>query len=172
MTDRAMQKIFDMIASRAISAAAVVTAATISAAHLIEKAGYPPCTLCLYQRVPYYIALGLFALAALVIRMPGARRFQRPFILVLVALFVVSGAMGVFHAGVEFALWDGPRGCSGSLDTSNMETLLETLRNTKAVSCTKASFWIFGLSLSVWNAVVSFTLAGALSLALSIRRSN
>lgn len=100
-----------------------------------------------------------------------AKRVYMPFLLLLVVILAVSAGLGVFHAGVEFSLWAGPSGCSGRLDSSSMESLLESLKHTKAVSCTTASFWIFGLSLSVWNAIVSVGLGGIVAMALHSRRS-
>lgn len=144
----------------------IVVPATILGALAIEKAGYPPCTLCLYQRVPYYVLCALLLAALPLAGSQSARRLRRPFLLLVLAVLLVSAALGVFHAGVEFALWEGPRGCSGALDSTNIDNLLESLKQTKVVSCTKASFWVFGLSLSVWNAIISMGLAALVGAAV------
>lgn len=139
--------------------AGVVIPATIVGALLIEAAGYPPCTLCLYQRVPYYVLTCVLAFLFLSRKTALYSRIERQFMLVILTTLLASAGLGGFHAGVEFGFWEGPKGCSGTLDSSNIEALLETLKQTKTVSCTKASFWIFGLSLSVWNAIISSALA-------------
>lgn len=144
----------------------IVVPATILGALAIEKAGYPPCTLCLYQRVPYYVLCALLLAALPLAGSQSARRLRRPFLLLVLAVLLVSAALGVFHAGVEFALWEGPRGCSGALDSTNIDNLLESLKQTKVVSCTKASFWVVGLSLSVWNAIISMGLAALVGAAV------
>ncbi|MBY3157201.1 disulfide bond formation protein B [Rhizobium laguerreae] len=138
---------------------AAVVPFTILAVFAIQYIGYPPCHLCLLQRLPWFaMAVLLFGhLAAH--RMAWFRAIYRHVLFLFLAILLVSTGLGVFHAGVEFALWEGPKGCSGSLDTTNIDNLLETLKQTKVVSCTKASFWVFGLSLSVWNAIISVGLA-------------
>jgi disulfide bond formation protein DsbB len=136
-----------------------VVPAVITGAIVIEAMGYPPCTLCLYQRVPYYVMTAALVGCFAARRQEWFEVRRRYVLLAFLAVLVVSMGLGMFHAGVEFALWEGPKGCSGTVDTTNMENLLETLRQTKVVSCTKASFWIFGLSLSVWNVVISAGLA-------------
>lgn len=133
----------------------LVVPATILGALAIEKAGYPPCTLCLYQRIPYYMLCAILLAALLLANNRAAKKLRQPFLLLVLAILAVSTGLGIFHAGVEFALWEGPKGCSGTLDSSNIDNLLQTLKQTKVVSCTKASFWVFGLSLSVWNAIIS-----------------
>jgi disulfide bond formation protein DsbB len=149
----------------------IVVPATILGALVIESAGYPPCTLCLYQRIPYYSLCVLLLGALLSSPYSGTRRLRFPFLLVVFAILVASAGLGIFHAGVEFALWDGPQGCSGVLDSSNIDNLLASIKDTKVVSCTKASFWVFGLSLSVWNAIISSSLAFLVGLAI-VRNKN
>nr|WP_250808228.1 disulfide bond formation protein B [Neorhizobium tomejilense] len=156
--------------SHPLKVVSLVAPATILGALAIERAGYPPCALCLYQRIPYYLLCALFILIVPFSNSEIARRYYLPFALFVLAILIVSGGLGLFHAGVEFSFWKGPSGCSGSIDTTDMKTLLETLRNTKAVSCTKASFWVLGLSLSVWNSIISFGLAGVVVGGLVRRR--
>ncbi|MCZ7861350.1 disulfide bond formation protein B [Agrobacterium salinitolerans] len=160
-----MSKLLRVPFAHPIKTVGLVVPATILGALAIEKAGYPPCTLCLYQRIPYYALCAILLAALLLANNGAAKRLRQPFLLLILAILVVSTGLGVFHAGVEFALWEGPKGCSGALDSSNIDNLLETLRQTKVVSCTKASFWVLGLSLSVWNAIISAGLAVVVAVA-------
>ncbi|MCS4090106.1 disulfide bond formation protein B [Rhizobium sp. BK176] len=144
---------------RPMLAVGVVVPSTILGALAIQYAGYSPCHLCLVQRWPYYCCCLLLAGYVALHRKPWFHSIHRPVLFAFLAILVVSAGLGVFHAGVEFAWWEGPKDCSGSLDASNIDNLLETLKRTKVVSCTKASFWVFGLSLSVWNAIISLGLA-------------
>ncbi|MDW9481704.1 disulfide bond formation protein B [Sinorhizobium meliloti] len=161
-----MSKLLTLPFAHPVKVLGLVIPATILGAHAIERAGYPPCTLCLYQRIPYYVLVCVLLLAALPLADDAtAKRFRRPFLILILAILLVSAGLGVFHAGVEFALWEGPRGCSGALDSSTIDNLLESLRKTKVVSCTKASFWVLGLSLSVWNAIISMGLAALVGVA-------
>ncbi|MBY3432948.1 disulfide bond formation protein B [Rhizobium laguerreae] len=145
--------------SRPLLVVGAVVPSTIFAVFAIEYMGYPPCHLCLLQRLPWF-AMAVLLLGYLAAqRMAWFNSIHRHVLFLSLAILLVSTGLGVFHAGVEFALWEGPKGCSGSLDTTNIDNLLETLKQTKVVSCTKASFWVFGLSLSVWNAIISAGLA-------------
>ncbi|MBL4557795.1 MAG: disulfide bond formation protein B [Rhodobacteraceae bacterium] len=70
--------------------------------------GYAPCELCLLQRWPHWIAIGL-----------GAAWLIRPMRVWLWGglLSMVTGAvLGVYHAGVQQHWWPGPSACSGPRD--------------------------------------------------------
>ena len=60
--------------------------------------GYPPCKLCYYQRYPHWAAGGFGLLALL---FSGA---LLPYLAALSA--AITGAIGVFHSGVERKLWE------------------------------------------------------------------
>jgi len=150
----------------ALLAVAAVMAVTLAGAWIIELSGYPPCTLCLYQRKPYYLLAFAIPAYLAATRNPGPRLDL--FVAgATICILLVSAGLGIFHAGVEGGFWQGPAGCSGSLDASSVENLLETLRNTRPVSCTKASFWVFGMSLSVWNFIISLGLSGLVAAAVA-----
>jgi disulfide bond formation protein DsbB len=136
--------------------------ATIAGAWAFELiGGYIPCPLCLQERIPYYVGLPL-ALIALVL---SPRPWPSRALLFLTAVtFIVSAGLGVYHAGAEWAWWQGPTSCAaGSGGALNPGGLLDELENIRVVSCTDASwrfphvFW--GLSFAGWNAVISIALA-------------
>ncbi len=149
----------------------VVTIATAWGFQLIG--GYAPCALCLEQRVPYYVGLPLIA-AGLIAHRLGARLSVLRIALVLAAgVFAYGLALGVYQAGAEWAFWPGPTDCGGGVaTTTSAGNLLAQIQSTKLVSCTEASWRMFGLSFAGWNAVASaalvlVTLAGAF---LGLRR--
>jgi disulfide bond formation protein DsbB len=130
----------------------VVAIAVLGGAWFIELVlGYAPCALCLQQRWPWYAA-GVLALAGLAVP-----QLQRPVLIGLFVLMLVSVALGVHHAGVEWQWWKGPESCSG---TGNLPGsaggLLDAIATTKPPSCTEALFTFGGFSLAVWNATASF----------------
>jgi disulfide bond formation protein DsbB len=136
--------------------------ATIAGAWAFELiGGYIPCPLCLQERIPYYVGLPL-ALIALVL---SPRPWPSRAALFLTAVtFVVSAGLGVYHAGAEWAWWQGPASCAAAGGTPlNPGDLLEELERIRVVSCTDPS-WRFpnaqwGLSFAGWNAVISIVLA-------------
>lgn len=151
---------------RPLTTVGILMAATIGAAFAIEAAGYPPCELCLAQRVPYYAGAG-FLLAVAVAKRRGLRREAvSGLIALLITDLVISVCLGIFHTGVEQAWWNGPQSCSARMDATDIQSLVSSLQHIKTVSCTQANFWVFGLSLSVWNAVVSAAMATLVGTAL------
>ncbi|GGF00647.1 disulfide bond formation protein B [Stappia taiwanensis] len=135
--------------------------------------GYAPCKLCLEQRVPYYAGLPL-ALVALWLLWRGAARGLLVLVLLLVAaLFAYGAGLGVYQAGAEWGFWPGPADCGGgSAPPANAADLLNALRSTRVVSCTEASWRMFGLSFAGWNAVASTGLALLALLCLWTSRAN
>jgi disulfide bond formation protein DsbB len=120
--------------------------------------GYIPCKLCLEQRWPYYIGVPLMAVAAL----SAANRWPltRTLLVTGAALMAYGLYLAVYHSGVEWAFWPGPKDCTAV--ASNIETdagnLLDAMNATHPPSCDKAALRILGLSMAGWNAVASVIL--------------
>ncbi|MFX8215243.1 disulfide bond formation protein B, partial [Acinetobacter baumannii] len=70
-----------------------------------------PCEMCHWQRWPHYTAIALAALAFVV-----PQRGAQQLLVALAALAIItSGAIGVFHAGVEYHWWQGITPCATTL---------------------------------------------------------
>jgi disulfide bond formation protein DsbB len=119
-----------------------------------------PCEMCMWQRWPHLAAI-LFALIAILTRRtPVSRLFTA-----LAALAIlVSGGIGVYHAGVEYHWWLGPPRCTGSGFTS-----LADLMKAPTVMCDVPQWKLWNISLAGWNAIISI-LSGAAILRLISRR--
>lgn len=122
--------------------------------------GYVPCALCLMQRNPYYIGIGVGALAILsaVFRLPPV---VTKVLLVAIALLMLTGmGLGIYHSGVEWGFWEGPASCTiGATGGDTPVNVLEALNATKAPSCTEATLRVLGLSFAGWNVLTSAALA-------------
>ena len=130
---------------------------TIAGALVFEHVfGLTPCPLCLRQRIPYYVAIAV-ALAATLL----PDRLARLGLIVLALIFLVSAALGVHHAGVEWSWWAGPSDCAGAPAPApgSMGDFLSQLQTTRVVSCTEAAWRFLGLSLAGWNVLISLALA-------------
>lgn len=130
--------------------------------------GYVPCKLCLEQRIPYYVGLPL-ALLALLVMLRGTPAQGRLVVTVLLlavaAVFAWGAGIGGYQAGAEWGFWSGPADCGGGGGMpDSAANMLNALRSTRVVSCTEASWRMFGLSFAGWNAVIS---AGIAVLALA-----
>jgi disulfide bond formation protein DsbB len=124
--------------------------------------GLYPCEMCLWQRWPHYAAIAL-ALLAFVVKGEVAQRM-----LVLMAAFAiaVSGAIGVFHAGVEYGFWEGVTQCATT--AVNTGDMIADIMKAPLVRCDVAPWSLFGISLAGYNAIIS--LAGALIILRLLQR--
>ena len=113
--------------------------------------GLYPCEMCHWQRWPHGAAI-LLALGALFSPLDAAR--TRLLVLLAALAIAVSGAIGVFHAGVELELWEGITTCS-----TNGATSLEDILNVPLVRCDQVQWTFLGISMAGWNAI--FSLGGA-----------
>jgi disulfide bond formation protein DsbB len=114
--------------------------------------GLAPCVLCLYQRIPYAIAI-VFGLLAL----PFGKGPIRPMLLVLVALaFAVNAGIALFHAGVEWHWWAGLSGCTGGTALpTNTQDLFAAMSTPAPARCDEAAWTLFGLSMAGYNVFAS-----------------
>ena len=138
---------------------------TIAAAWGFELiGGYVPCELCLEQRVPYYIGLPLTAIALWLIWVGRMNVFAMLLMFLIAGVFAYGAGLGVYQSGAEWGFWQGPTDCGGNnVAPTSAAGLLDALQTTRIVSCTEASWRLFGLSFAGWNAVAS---AGLMVLAL------
>ena len=106
--------------------------------------GLYPCEMCYWQRWPHgaaiVLAIGAFIRPAM----------ARPLVLLAALTILISGAIGVFHAGVEAGWWEGITVC-----TTNGATSLEEILKVPLVRCDQVQWAFLGLSLAAWNAILS-----------------
>ena len=126
--------------------------------------GLHPCEMCYWQRWPHQAAI-LLALLALVLR--SNDRLMRAFTLLAAIAIAVSGAIGVFHAGVEYGWWEGLTTCSTGVSGP---VSLSDIMAAPITRCDVPQWTLAGLSLAGFNAIFSFA-GAALVLTLLRRRS-
>ncbi|MES2754280.1 MAG: disulfide bond formation protein B [Pseudomonadota bacterium] len=126
--------------------------------------GLFPCEMCHWQRWPHYAAIGLAGLAFV----PAAP--QRLLVGLAALAIAVSGAIGVFHAGVEYGWWDGITTCATTVSGSggSVEDMLARIMKAPLVRCDQPQWTLAHVSLAGFNAL--FSLAAALAIALLLGR--
>lgn len=142
-----------MTRAQIVVTAAGGSALLLAGAFLFQMMGYPPCKLCLWQRWPHAVA---FVIGIMFMVIPNR------IIALLGALAVAtSGAIGLYHMGVEQKWWEGPTSCtSGDISNLTPEQLLEQIMSAPLVRCDDIA-WVFaGISMAGWNMIISFFLAG------------
>ncbi len=139
----------------------VVGLATIGGFFFFEYVlRYPPCPLCLDQRMAYYVGVPLAALLWLGAGHGAARKVLFLGFLVIAALMIWNTGLSVFHAGVEWKFWPGPADCSGPINNfGSAGSLLKSLQSIHIVRCDEAAWRLFGISLAGYDVLVSLFLA-------------
>lgn len=114
--------------------------------------GMAPCELCLWQRWPHKIAIGL---GVVMLFLPNR------YIALLGGLVVLAGAgIAFYHAGVELKYWAGPNSCTGLPDLHDLGAPLtvEALWARPVVRCDDIPWSLFGISMAGWNGIISLGL--------------
>jgi len=140
-----------MTRTQLILLAATGSAALLIGAWIFQYFGYPPCKMCYWQRYPHGVAVVIGVIALLI---PLA---LLPLLGALAA--ATTGAIGVYHTGVEKDWWEGPTSCSsGSISNLTPQQLMDQIMTAPLIRCDEVAWSLFGLSMASWNALISFAL--------------
>ena len=113
--------------------------------------GFKPCIICIYQRIPYAIAI-LISLIAFFIG-------NRNILLIILGLTFVSGILlSGYHVSIEKGIIEPIFSCTGeNIKALDKEDILKSLNNIQP-DCKDVDFSIFGVSLATLNFIISFVL--------------
>ena len=125
--------------------------------------GLYPCEMCYWQRWPHAAAI---MLAAAAFTAPAATPLSRMLTGLAAVAIAVSGAIGVYHAGVEYGWWEGITVC-----TTNGAATLEDIMKVPLVRCDQVQWSLLGISLAGYNAILSLGGAAVIALLLGRARS-
>jgi disulfide bond formation protein DsbB len=114
--------------------------------------GLHPCEMCYWQRWPHAAAI---LLAALAFTGPAGSSRSRGLTLLAALAIAVSGAIGVYHAGVEAKIFEGFTQCTASGKGLSTAELLEQITHAPLVRCDEVQFRFLGISMAGWNAILS-----------------
>ena len=132
--------------------------ALISAYFIEHILGYQPCNLCLYERIPYFLAI-LILLANF-----KYNKLEKYFILFLIIIFFILTLLSLYHLGIEQGLIEESLLCNLEKGTNiiDKDEILKQLQQ-KNISCKDVAFKIFGLSLTSFNIIISLLLTISLT---------
>ena len=114
--------------------------------------GLHPCEMCYWQRWPHGAAI---VLAGLAFTAPAASQRSRMLTLLAATAIAVSGAIGVYHAGVELGIFEGITTCTAMATGGSTEDLLRQISQAPIIRCDQVQFSFLGLSMAGWNAILS-----------------
>ena len=111
--------------------------------------GYSPCQLCIYQRIPYLIAIFITFLGICYSK-------KLIWLYLLLIIFLLSFLLSGYHFGIEQEIFNEFSGCTvNSIKILDKNELLKLL-NSEVKTCKNVDFHIFGLSLATINFLLSF----------------
>jgi disulfide bond formation protein DsbB len=120
--------------------------------------GLYPCEMCHWQRWPHEAAIGL-SILAFFIKPP-----VRMILITLAAIAIImSGAIGVFHAGVEYGWWEGLTSCSNTAGGGSLADIMSA----PLVRCDVPQWTFAGISLAGFNAL--FSIGGGVAILAMLR---
>ena len=133
----------------------LVSILALASAFFIEYIlGHQPCNLCIFERIPYLLAIIIILLNF------KFNQFEKFFILLLVIVFLFGAILSLYHLGIEQGFIQESLVCdlkSGS-NLLSKEEILKQLQE-KNVSCKDVTFKIFGLSLTSYNILISLLIS-------------
>jgi disulfide bond formation protein DsbB len=122
--------------------------------------GLYPCEMCHWQRWPHEAAIG-FAILAFFLKPPA-----RTIFVVLAAIAIlISGGIGVFHAGVEYGWWEGLTACTNTAASGSLADILKA----PMIRCDVPQWTLWGISLAGFNAL--FSIAGGVAILAMLRNT-
>ena len=121
--------------------------------------GLYPCEMCWWQRYPHMAAIPL----AMIAYGTKGRTCVSALFAGLAGLAIgISGAIGLFHAGVEYGFWEGLTACSAAPAAGNAADILNQIMAMPITRCDVAPWTLLGISLAGFNGLLS----GASALAI------
>ena len=127
--------------------------------------GLHPCEMCYWQRWPHAAAI---LLAALAFTAPASSSRARTLTLMAALAIAISGAIGVYHAGVEARIFEGFTTCTAMGKGLSTADLLKQISRAPLIRCDEVQFRFLGISMAGWNAILSLG-GAALILILSLK---
>jgi disulfide bond formation protein DsbB len=122
--------------------------------------GYMPCDLCIYERIPYFLLIGISLIK-------NEKVFKN------LSMFVLLYSIGtsVYHTQIESGLL--PDNCAKKIKHSFSSTdIIKQINKVEKPSCGVVSAKIFDISMSTWNALFSVLLFAMIYLCSSYNLKN
>ena len=121
---------------------------SLTAVYIEYSIGIKPCTLCIYQRIPYLFLIFVSFL--------GYNYSENLFWIKLQTLiFLISFLLSGYHFGIETGFFNEFAGCTAqNVNLLDKSEILNSLKN-NTISCKNVSFKIAGMSLATINMIIS-----------------
>ena len=127
--------------------------ALISAYFIEYILGYQPCILCIYERIPYFLAILIILINY------KYDKLEKYLILLMTIIFFIATILSLYHLGIEQGFIQESLLCDIGTGANiiNKDEILKQLQQ-KSISCKDVTFKIFGLSLTSYNIIICLLL--------------
>tara|TARA_B100000989_G_scaffold145024_1_gene108049 strand:- start:76 stop:561 length:486 start_codon:yes stop_codon:yes gene_type:complete len=132
----------------------IISIIALISAYFIEYIlGHQPCSLCLYERIPYFVSILIILINY------KYNKLEKYFILLLGIIFFMATMLSIYHFGIENGYIQESLLCDlgKGANIIDKDEILKQLEQ-KSISCKDVTFKIFGLSLTSYNIIISFLL--------------
>ena len=149
-----MIELIDKLILRLILLFSICTLLIVFIAELVY--GLEPCILCKYQRIPYFSVI-LFSSLALHIKLADHTGTLK----IISIIFIASTMLAFYHNGIEQQWWDAATSCGDTNQfPSSFSNFQSQLMSKMPKRCDVIDWTLFGLSMTVYNTLLSITLGG------------
>ena len=130
-----------------------ISLVTISGAYILEFLyNFPPCELCIYQRIPYFFILFICIISFFM-------EYKNIHFYSIFFLFFTSFLIAFFHSLVERGIIEYSSGCTSSVENfESIEDLRLHLDSVPLTKCDEILFSVMGFSLANINTIISLSL--------------
>ena len=145
---------FNLSKKNLFAAIFLISLIALISAYFIEYIlSHQPCVLCLYERIPFFLAILIILINY------KYNKFEKYFILVLTLIFLIATMLSLYHLGIEQGFIQESLLCNleKGANIINKDEILKQLQQ-KSISCKDVTFKIFGLSLTNFNIIISLLL--------------
>ena len=129
----------------------LISSISLVSAYFIEYIlGHQPCNLCIYERIPYFLAILIILINY------KYNKLEKYLILSLAIIFFIATILSLYHLGIEQGLIQESLLCDleKGANIVDKDEILKQLQQ-KSISCKDVTFKIFGLSLTSYNIMIS-----------------
>ena len=132
----------------------LISFVALASAYFIEFIlGHQPCILCIYERIPFFLAILIILINY------KYNKLEEYLILLLAIIFLVATILSLYHLGIEQGFIQESLLCDleNGANTIDKDEILKQLQQ-KRVSCKDVTFKMFGLSLTSYNIIINLIL--------------
>ena len=145
---------FNLIKKNLFTGIFLISFIALISAYFIEYIlGHQPCNLCVYERIPYFLAI------LIVLINYKYNKLEKYLILSLAIIFLIATILSLYHLGIEQGFIQESLLCDleKGANIVDKDEILKQLQQ-KSISCKDVTFKIFGLSLTNYNIIISLLL--------------